>query len=399
MKFLAQLFAIIAAVSGVALEEEEIEETDEISLKEQQIFFKKMILSQPQNKYELKDVLSCKSISNYSIKQLVDRSQAVILLFIGSYGNPFIFQEVLDIYGELETYEQLKINVIIISPESNEKLQKYLLSSKFKYHTSIIHAANDKDKRLKKALKFDSFSLTSMMPSFLTKNKSINKDTLSKHNSLIGQMFNMEKKCDNIGLFFIKGDEILGELRLNGQEKNQNRVSIIVNNEGVTVKNMSSSSKNMEKIDINIKLLKNGGNKKIKLVDEDKDIKMIDMINDNKYKENFRNFLKNERAEENLLFIDDVDVYKSLKKDHNRKCQIEKIMEKYFNRASEYQINISGINAMKIAEFYEKEEFPDKLFEPALIEVQESLDSNYRRFLLTKAYESILKNGMSLRNF
>ena len=105
------------------------------------------------------------------------------------------------------------------------------------------------------------------------------------------------------------------------------------------------------------------------------------VLSDENGRQLFTLFLRGEYSEENLEFWLEVEQFKKIENGEllNR---ANDIYLKFVKPMSEREVNISGINRRKIAEFIEKEEFSNDLFDSAQAQVHNLMHrQSYPRFL------------------
>lgn len=119
--------------------------------------------------------------------------------------------------------------------------------------------------------------------------------------------------------------------------------------------------------------------------------------NDQK-KKIFRHFCKHEWSYENFSSYEEIQKYKNIKDEENRKKIAVQIYELYFNgKNSELEVNIPISKSNDIKEKMKNNQFKEDLFDQALISVFENLTDTYSRFMLTPLFERVMEKEILLK--
>jgi serine/threonine protein kinase len=125
--------------------------------------------------------------------------------------------------------------------------------------------------------------------------------------------------------------------------------------------------------------------------------KFQNFIQNKKYRELLSNFLQKERSEENLKFIEYVEIFRELKTDQERMNNSMEIFEVFFNVESKYELNVSQNVQKKIKENLKKLQkegiCPNDIFDSLFDEIMiQTLNDKFNRFKNTLEFQTLYEN-------
>lgn len=123
------------------------------------------------------------------------------------------------------------------------------------------------------------------------------------------------------------------------------------------------------------------------------------ILNDDKKRQYFKMFAKQEFSVESLAFYEDIITYKSVEKSEERLKLGKKIASKYLNERSEQEINTRRSIVLKIEESFKNNEAPLDVFHPLVKDlVFNTILDCFSRFVLSDDYETMNQESPTLRS-
>jgi hypothetical protein len=192
------------------------------------------------------------------------------------------------------------------------------------------------------------------------------------------------------GVFLIKDQKIINEYKLENSFDIPDFLKIIIDpdEDGICIqtsvfeckklgKKKSSFSKRSSKLNLD------------KLVSDESVfiISLNDLLNTPKYRKHFKYYLIQDKSLENMLFLEEVEIYKQLGFEE-RKVRSEMIYSYFIETNSLYEINIS--NELKI-DILENMKFAKlDLFDVLYEYTKKNMIDSYMRFITTDSYFNML---------
>eukprot|EP01080_Neovahlkampfia_damariscottae_P008551 gene8551-374_t len=215
-----------------------------------------------------------------------------------------------------------------------------------------------------------------------------------------------EKFIDNKPSYLINIQRILLEKNVNTHLKSL--ITSMLSNQPNRRPNMKHIHHKLKEIPI-----KNKEEQELKLKEEREEFERIKKINESFYVHNFiknkknaevfKKFLQKEMADENLIFIENVEIFKELKTDQERIESSFVIFQTFFNIESKYELNISkNISTIlhnNLQKFQKEGSCPTDIFDFLVDEILVScLDDKYQRFRKTPEFINLYENSMKKKS-
>lgn len=103
----------------------------------------------------------------------------------------------------------------------------------------------------------------------------------------------------------------------------------------------------------------------------------------------FREYLHQQQSSENLSFWVEVEDYKTLENENDRKSRAEKIWDKFLNKSAQTPINIDGSVRDSLYNSISSKEYPIDLFNEAQEFIYSLLElDSYRKFIQSENYQN-----------